>query len=292
MEKIEMTDEVKKILDGVTREWLDRLFDRESRRRFDLDAAKEGMTYFYQKAGFWEPEYLVADSPWAAQMLAAERTGERKYRSTAYYPGLFYWGWTAYYEAAQRLGIYDSEAIQKLLLMQKSGVYDCIQFDMLCIFSRHPEEIFRDKDGDLHSTERAAISWSDGFELYFLEGVRFPRELWQKVVTKSASAVDIMMLENTEQRRVALFYNGMESFVQEQGKPISYGSRNNAVLYLLEGVLDEPMYWVSYDCPTTGRKYVSPVDPEVGVLANADLWMATKGGLDLQSYLKGCYHDS
>ena len=134
----------------------------------------------------------------------------------------------------------------------------------------------------MHSTTGSAIAWRDGYELHYLHGVFFAPELWQRIVSREIGKKELLSMENMEQRMAALKVVGAELLLKD-AKLLSTSERGNA-LYLVDGVFDVPAYYLKYTCPSTGRVYVSGVDPEVGIYADADRAMAWKLGLDVKEY--------
>ena len=116
-----------------------------------------------------------------------------------------------------------------------------------------------------HSDQLPAIAWKGGAEFFYLDGVNFEKELWQKVVSKEMTFKEIMAIEISDQRTVALKYNP-EAIIKENAKLIHADNRSNE-LYLIEGQqinkdLDFPKIWfLKMLCPT-GRTFVEGVPPD------------------------------
>ncbi len=133
----------------------------------------------------------------------------------------------------------------------------------IAIVSRKPN--VRREDGRLHSDQLPAVSFKDGYELYYLDGVHFEKDLWEKVVSQTMSFKEIMAIEISDQRTVALKYNP-EAVIKENAKLVHVDGRNNE-LYLIEGQelneeLEFPKIWfLKMKCPT-GRTFIEGVPPE------------------------------
>ena len=69
----------------------------------------------------------------------------------------------------------------------------------------------------LHSEVKPAINWKDDTGIYFLKGVKFEKDLWQKIVSKTIPFKEAIKLENTEQRIVAIQYLGGKRLEKELG---------------------------------------------------------------------------
>jgi len=55
-----------------------------------------------------------------------------------------------------------------------------IQFERVFILCELPNKILRDEQNRLHSDSKSAISWTDGYELYFIHGRRMPGWIWKE----------------------------------------------------------------------------------------------------------------
>ena len=134
-------------------------------------------------------------------------------------------------------------------------------FVMVC---ERPKAIRRNDDGQLHSDQKMAIEYPDGWGLYALDGVVLPEDMWLKIISKEMSFSEIMKIEIADQRMVALKYNP-EAIIQENAKLIHKDNRNNE-LYLIENseineITKFPkMYFLKMLCPT-GRTFIEGVDP-------------------------------
>ena len=110
-----------------------------------------------------------------------------------------------------------------------------------------------------------SIEWRDGYKLWHLDGVELSEELWQKIISKEMTLSEIMKIEISDQRTVALKYNP-QAIIKENAKLIHKDDRNNE-LYLVENseinkLTNFPkMYFLKMLCPT-GRIFIEGVPPE------------------------------
>ena len=81
-------------------------------------------------------------------------------------------------------------------------------FVMVC---DRPKHILRDSDGRLHSTERKAIEYKDGWGLYMIHGVKFTEEQFNKA--KTATVSEIISWEDIDQRSVLLRERPLETLL-------------------------------------------------------------------------------
>jgi hypothetical protein len=138
----------------------------------------------------------------------------------------------------------------------------------------------------LHSEVQPAIEWPNE-KYYFLWGVKLDKKLWQKIVNKKMSFKEIMTLENIEQRMVALKMMDIQKLLAESNAKLLHKSARGNELYLVKNVFNRPAYFLKYQCPSTGRMYISGIDPQIAQQnPNADYCQAWKMGITLDDYLK------
>jgi len=147
----------------------------------------------------------------------------------------------------------------------------------------------RRENGQLHSDQRPAVEWENETGQYYLDGVSLPKELWQKIISNTMSFSEIMAIEISDHRTVALKYNP-EAIIKENAELIHADNRNNE-LYKIEGQqinkdLEFPKIWfLKMKCPT-GRYFVEGVPPEEAEKnPNATSMQALLCGLTQQQYL-------
>ena len=165
----------------------------------------------------------------------------------------------------------------------KNGVFAyCVLKDRVIVVTR---PIIRQVDGRLHSETQPAVEWETE-KYYLLWGVKLNKDLWQKIVSKTLSFKEIMSIQNIEQRMVALKMMDAEKLLKESKAKLLHKSERGNELYLVENIFSQPAYFLKYKCPSTGRVYVSGIDPRVAKQnPDADFCMSWKLGLTLDEYL-------
>jgi len=138
-------------------------------------------------------------------------------------------------------------------------------------------------NGNLHSEHYPAVKWKDNTGIYFLNGVIFPKDLWEKVVSRKMSFKEVMEIEDIDQRTQAMNYCPPNQFLKEKGKLLDKSQRGSE-LWLVEDVFNIPAYFLKYQDPSTGREYMSGIEPEVGKNKNADECMAWKHRISIKEY--------
>jgi hypothetical protein len=227
----------------------------------------------------------VWDQVWAqVGDQVGDQVGAQKfeYHSFASYGSLDDFGWLAFYDFFERIGIaHKVEAFASFRTLMQSGVYDMIQLDGACIVVEMPTEIHREatERRALHSVSGPAIKFGDGYQMHSLWGVRFDAELFERVTQRQIKAKDVLKIENMEQRMAALKFLGAESVLAAFDSKIVAEERGYK-LHAISGLTDEIEYALQYECPSTARGYVSFVPPEIGKTKDALAAVAWKFGLD------------
>jgi len=141
--------------------------------------------------------------------------------------------------------------------------------------------ILLDSENRFHSLEKPAIRWKGGSELYFIHGVSFPKDLWEKIINKKLPAVEILRLPNIEQRYIALKLYGASNLLKELKADLIDKSDRNELYGLSNIIPDKTIKMLRYFCPTTKREYVKFVPYEFEKADEAQAWSFT---LTLREY--------
>jgi hypothetical protein len=141
-----------------------------------------------------------------------------------------------------------------------------------------PTPIVRiDERNRFHSLTSPAIRWKNGAEFFYLNGVNFEKDLWEKVVNKTISSKEVLSLDNIEQRMAALRVIGVEKIL-ETATLIDHAKGYE--LYQIKNIFTITAYYLKYADPSTGRVYISGIDPKVGVKKSAIKALAWKFHID------------
>lgn len=97
---------------------------------------------------------------------------------------------------------------------------------------------------------------------------------------------DVMEIKDIDQRWVALKMLGADEMLRGAKAELLDSSKKNS-LYLVKDIFpSHPLaYFLRYVCPSTGRIYISGIDPEIGKQKDADLAQAWKHNLTKSEYL-------
>ena len=160
-------------------------------------------------------------------------------------------------------------------------------FVMVCA---RPIKINRNAQGRLHSDTEKAIEYPDGWGLYLLNGVLFPEDLWQKVVSKTMPFEEILAIRDIDQRTQAMRYGDIQKFFEHTKSELLEKSEitKNELWRVPQsaGIFTQDAYFLRYWCSSTNREYMSGVDPEIGKKNDSDEAMSWKHWLDKDSYLE------
>ena len=212
----------------------------------DLDAIRPVINRWYGVIGKGEPYLWRCESPATAQLVinflranlranlwanlgANLRANLRanlwdnlwanlgdKYIQTDFWGSLDVY-WVAFYLFPLKyIGRFYSETDERTLLewdvLSKNSFW-LYPFDGICFVCDRPTYIGQDDRHRLHSDERAAIEFSDGWKMYYWHGVQIP----ERAVTDigSYTAKEILAEKNTEVRRALMSLYGYERILPE-----------------------------------------------------------------------------
>lgn len=158
-------------------------------------------------------------------------------------------------EVLDRKKIKELKKYKEALSTQRLAIYT----EKVCYVLVAPI-IRRNEQGQLHSTDNLAVDWN-GTGLYYLDGIKFEKEWWDKITNDLLSPQEVLAIDNLEHRRIAWKYmdkgklTGLDSFtvldeVKDDGK--GYPMR---IISFNHPDVDEPLKYYNCFCPTTGREY-------------------------------------
>jgi len=234
-------------------------------------------------------EPVRSNVSWSVAENVAETVRNDVADNLHYYPGSYCnvsdYGWLAYYSFFEQIGLnLKNEAFGKFRDLINTGLYDTIQLDGLCVVSEMPIILERSPTGQLHSTTGPAIAWSDGYEIYALNGVMIDGDLYNQITNKTLSAKEALTISNVQVRMEALKFLGSNQLLTDLGAtPIS--TELGYELFKIEGVFDVTEYCLRYSCPSTGQIYVDFIDPIVGARGDAISAVASKWRLSRSEFL-------
>ena len=182
------------------------------------------------------------------------------------------------------MGVLNNSDFNNFKNILLSGIYDTIQLKGYCIVSDMPTEIIRNSENRLHSTEKAAITFKDGYIQHYFNGVYLTAELFGKLCNKHYSFQDWTKEENEEIKSLVLaFYEEkfggkfvfnflsknlkeINTFVDK--KEVKYlkntKGMNVGVYTLFKGNINNiEIAYVRCYCPSTDRMFFLGVHPDI-----------------------------
>ena len=198
---------------------------------------------------------------------------------------LNYWhyDWAGYYDYGKYIGVKFDKAMFDLFINFVIQIPFIIAYKNIAFISEKPQIFWRNRR--LHNENDMAIKYPDGYGFYFLHGVHFEKELWEKIIGKELKIKEMMSLQNIEQRMIALKYFGIENFLSQLNASLLDKMQPDYELYSVKELFSQPAYFLKYSCPSTGRIYVSGVDPKVGKLKDVVSALAWKFSMDKENYV-------
>jgi hypothetical protein len=180
------------------------------------------------------------------------------------------------------------EIMEYLLRAKEAGLGYLIDVEVGGELFIAPNPIVKIVNNSFHSETLPAIEYATQ-KFYFLDGVNLKKELWKKILSNTLSFKEIMAIEISDQRTVALKYNP-QAIIKENAVLIHKDNRHNE-LYKIEGQeinkeLSESKIWfLKMLCPT-GRIFVEGVPPtEAEKNPNATAMQALLCGLSYSEYM-------
>ena len=204
--------------------------------------------------------------------------------------------WLLLYSFLEKIGVIQNDDFLRFLGFLKKGIWSMRCFDQWCIVTEFPKKINRDDENKLHSIDGSSIEWKNKDKNYFIHGVSFKRELWEKVVTDDADPFEILKIQNQEQRQAALTVIPLQNILKRTKacckssftRPniprrskecvVEYQKlnfNNQVKLFEIYGGyfnFEENMKIVNYFCPSTGREYFDFVPPHITRASESMAW--------------------
>src|SRR3990167_3834105 len=157
-----------------------------------------------------------------------------------------------------------------------------------CIVSDFPEVLKVDDQNRALNEHGPSHRWRDGFEIYHLHGVRFPKELCLKIISREMDMSEILAIEDIDQRVQAMKFakNGLREFYQSEGGKmldhyVKMDTKGRPINYELWKIpagktFNQEVHFAIYNCPSAiergeQREYSKGV-PAFNTVAEALSW--------------------
>ena len=222
----------------------------------------------YRIVGLEPPKDIVrVKSPLQLQQEATKRTGRTGWHDVLY--GNQEAGLLAFYEYFMEVCGLDLASVRPLIeLSKRVGWF--VTLDRTCIVSERPLFTLRNERGALHAEGGPALAYSDGYAVYALNGVRFPKALAEKFIVPKANtlnSIDVLNITNVEQRGEVIKRIGVKAFL----KYLNPKTLDTAGDYQLLQVQVGPhrRVYLQMKNPSIEETHIEAVHPDCQTVANA-----------------------
>ena len=224
----------------------------------------------------------------------------RDQKLTAYYFAYedlaFASGWVAFYDYFEKIGVVKHKAFKRYKKMLKSGIFMTILFENVALACRRPKAVRRDDQGRLHSDQKPAIEWRDGYKLYYLHGQHVNESLWKRIVSQEMTLKDIMDIRNADERTMAFSMLRPDRLLEAMNAKLIHTGIKGTKLYQVDDFAEKVLgdtsriknsteYCMVMQDASTDRVFLEWVDPKIGQQEDADLAQATALQIPLEDYL-------
>ena len=285
---MELTKKQKNLIIEIRNEWLEIC---QSGKDITIPDVEQGVTDLYALDNRKKPLILILNDPLQCQYLANILSKECSQINSQIHSqihsqrlqwfdvlGALSWrsGYMGEFDYYIKSGLLKLDEKQKQLCNQqinflKSGVWELIVFDNVCIISKTPTTK-RDDIGRLHSLTSKAVEFRSGYGFYTIHGVVFDESLWNKVKDRKLTPKQLLSMKNTDQRFVAMNHYGFERLIDGMDKKLLDKSKYGNELYSFDfnGVELRFLSYPDIDTPTKRR--ISFVNPILESASDAMSW--------------------
>ena len=166
----------------------------------------------------------------------------------------------AYCDFFCRVALLQDDNFDRYVQFLKSGVFLSYWSDSVGLVCPRPSLIRRNAQGRVHSEEGWAMGWRDGYRIHCLHGIPFHEGLWEQVVLRKLSFIEVMRIPNIEQRIATLRMMDPDEMLRgAQAKKIHESERGNSLYCVKMFSGHRPEYVRRYTCPSTGKVYLKGI---------------------------------
>lgn len=293
----ELTQEQKDLISTYTDKWRAIGLSTED---YDREHIENVIRCMYEDKGFTEPRIIHCDSPvsllWSyicytilteenkeineeniLEVLSRPIDSKDYFSNVQFCYGSFDSYWIARYDYFnQVLKVPGLEIIEPLVEM--CAVNWWLPLEGVCFVSRNPITIHLNEDDELHCESGPALSYVDGFSLYYVDGVEVNEQII--MFPETLTIDEIQSISNVEAKRIAITRLGWDRYLDMvQAKPI-----DSKVVTLTSGISWlETLYQVDdsdLQCniivtcdPSTSRVYFLEVPSDCRSCDQAQVYM-------------------
>ena len=290
--KTSLTQKEKDLMPIIAKKWIEKAITPTNR---NIEIIQKNMEQLYEMSNLEKVPVIVCESlnefsQRISQFIKESSVGSSVWSSV----GLYYWvNDLSCYDYWKTIGVFtDPETITRneiLIDLLSDCSYGFIT-DKICIVLTKPKVEVNDRYF-IHSDIKMALEWKDGQGEYFLNGVKFPQELWSKVVSKEMTIKEIMAIDDIDQRTQAMKYAPIEELLSLGKEVDTYkkhtldGQEVNYRLIRFDDLFPVKAWYAVYNCPSTQKLYMSGIDPEIGAKEDIKLAMAWKSQIQVEDFI-------
>ena len=140
----------------------------------------------------------------------------------------------------------------------------------------------------LHYDHDKAVEWADGEGYYFLYGVAFDKETWQRIVNEELTLPQLGEITNADQRAAAIQMLRADRLLEQVGAKLINTGKRGVELYEVPNFMDtqDTEYCMKLEHPSiSGKYYIEWVHPDIGKNKDADECMAFSRDITKDQYL-------
>jgi hypothetical protein len=265
----------------------------------DLDISKELIKNVYEMINLPLPEIIISSNPYQMQLDANQLKGNRKIEvfDTSYYIGIWYASFYAYAETYLKLGILNDNHNTsysnyfKIRGNIKSNIYSALEFENVIFICPKPKHILKNSAGNMHSIEKMAIQWKDGYGQYYINGRNISEALFNQLSNKEYT-FEMFSKESDEEVKSSIiaFYQEaygdeylfrflsknlkeVDEYVNNTPEMYLQGTTNSAnigVYTLYKGNINNTdVAYIRCYCPSTDRMFFLGVHPDIKTAKDA-----------------------
>lgn len=264
-----LTKEQEQLKEKIKNEWIDHCLSGKS--DLDYEKAEKGIEFIYNRIKNPKPLILVADSPMAGILIS--KIFGSKSESTDYFGCGYDSGWISFYDYFTRIGVLKNEDFDKLNSFIRSGVWDTLFYEKLCILIRRPISVLKNNAGQLHNPNGMSVEFRDKWGIYCLNGIRMTKE---QVMTpaEKMDVGEIVKEKNANIRRELIRKVGIERFIEKAGAKVLDKSGDYEVISIrLSDEVPDARY-LKMKNPSIGVWHVEGVELECDTVEKAINWRA------------------
>jgi hypothetical protein len=265
--KDSLTPQEEALIPHVVAEWVGQLS-----APMQEDKVPEKVAWLYRLIGLPTPRIVICDSP-RAMLDYCKKELKDDSPETLSYGNASDFGWVAYYDFFDRIGIEVTDEYKQYREYAKVGIFDAVAYEEVFVCCRNPVEVHRNAEGVPHNERGPSARWVDGYAVYHLNGRHIDRNWAEKCLSREITPEEFAKEPNDELRAAAFAYLGndfatMMGAREVDSQDIVHGNGEVETLWLiktkkkLNTVKNKPYAWLKRICPSTGTVYMTPTDPD------------------------------